>query len=111
VRQIVVAPQARRDFKSLLAHSRVRFGPEREQRYRALCVRAFVDLRDAPDRRGAKAIGDGRYLYPLRFSRNAMAGSDRVARPRHVIVYRFDDAQLQILALLHEAMDLPTRLR
>ena len=66
MRQIVVGVQARRDFKAILAHSRRRFGTEREQRYRWLFVRAFADLRDNPARHGSQPIDDGRYLYHLK---------------------------------------------
>lgn len=111
MRQIVVGVQARRDFKAILAHSRRRFGTEREQRYRWLFVRAFADLRDNPARHGSQPIDDGRYLYHLKYSREGVAASDRVARPRHLIVFRFDDHRIEILALLHDAMDLPSRLR
>jgi plasmid stabilization system protein ParE len=36
-----------------------------------------------------------------------MPVQDRVRRPRHFIVYRHDEHQLEVVRLLHDAMDLP----
>jgi plasmid stabilization system protein ParE len=111
VRRLVVAPPARRAFKDILAHSRERFGPEIEDRYRRLFIRALADLRQDPGRRGVRHIGDDLCLYHLRFSRLAIAPPDRIGRPRHLIAFRFDSGQVTILYLLHERMNFPDRLR
>jgi plasmid stabilization system protein ParE len=40
-----------------------------------------------------------------------MPVGERVAAPRHVVVYRFDDAKLEIVQILDDRMDIPRRLR
>ncbi len=110
MRRLVVAPAARRAFKYILAYSRRRFGSGIEQRYRWLFIRAFADLRAEPTRRGVRTVGEGLHLYHLRHSRSALAPPDRIARPRHLIVFRYDDAQVVIVQLLYDGMDLPGRL-
>ena len=111
MRRLVVSPPARRAFKSILAHSRKRFGSGIEQRYRWLFVRAFADLRADPARRGVRVVEDGLYLYHLRFSRTGLAPGERIARPRHLIAFRYDDEEVVVLQLLYDGMDLPSRLR
>ncbi len=111
MRRLVVSPPARRAFKSLLAHSRKRFGSGIEQRYRWLFIRAFADLRADPARRGVRPVGNGVHLYHLRHSRNGLAPADRIARPRHLSAFRHDDEAIVIIQLLYDGMDLPERLR
>ena len=38
-----------------------------------------------------------------------MPAAERVRSPPHVVVYRFDEERVQIVRVLHEAMDLPNR--
>lgn len=110
MRHLVVSAAARRAFKDILAYSRKRFGPGIEDRYRWLFVRAFADLRADPARRGVRAVGSGLYLYNLRSSRTGIAPPDRIARPRHLIVFRYDDETIEVVRLLYDGMDLPRRL-
>jgi len=110
VRHLVVSAVARRAFKDILAHSRKRFGPGIEDRYRRLFVRAFADLRADPGRRGVRTFGGGLHLYHLRSSRTGIAPPDRIARPRHLIVFRYDDETVEILRLLYDGMDIPAQL-
>ena len=110
MRRLVLTSPAHRAFKDILRHSRDRFGDVVRDRYLRLLIRAFADLRADPQRRGVQS-GPGRlHRYHLRHSRRAIPASDRIARPRHFIVFRFDAETVEVIHLLHEAMDLPARL-
>lgn len=114
MRDVALTPPAREALKAILRHSRQRFGPEARRRYRLLFEQAFQDLADDPERAGVRAAGarDASIrLYAVRHAQARVAAPDRVANPSHVIAFRFDDERVEIVRLLHERMDLPTRLR
>jgi len=107
----ITAP-ARRDMVVILAVSREQFGEGAQRRSRALLEQAISDLEANPGRVGVVAFGESAEpirLYHSRHSRGRVATRLRVARPRHIIVFRV--SELEILRVLHEAMDLPRRLR
>ena len=62
-----------------------------------------------PERAGSRQIEGGRWLYHLRSSRGRLFGSG-VRAPRHFLLYRHDDVRVELLRVLHDAMDLPARL-
>lgn len=50
------------------------------------------------------------HLFHIRHVRPP--GTDkRIRSPRHVLAYRFDDTRLEVAQFLHDAMDIPSRLR
>ena len=113
MRQIAVAIDARIEVAGALAVSYRDFGPAAADRYRALIQQAYRDLADNPNRPGVTTPPDipaDLRLYPIRHSRHHLLPNDRVGRPRHVIAFRFDDARVEIVHLLHDGMDLPGRL-
>ena len=72
-----------------------------------------ADLAENPERAGVGRRDDipaDLRLYPFRYSRNRVAPGQRVEDARHVIAFRFDDERVEILRLLHDAMDFPGRL-
>jgi toxin ParE1/3/4 len=93
----------------ILARSVDQFGPTAADRYRDLVQAALRDLRDNPERAGSRQIEGGRWLYHLRSSRGRLFGSG-VRAPRHFLLYRHDDVRVELLRVLHDAMDLPARL-
>lgn len=110
MRALVVSPQAETEFRAILRHSRQTFGPVIRNRYRLLIEQAWLDLCADPVRPGVKSLTGGLHLYALRFSARRVPGPDRIARPRHIVVFRFDDSRIEILRLLHDSMDVPGRL-
>ena len=104
---------ARRDVANALAQSEAQFGRAARRRYRLLLERALDDLARDPTRPGVRAdahLPPDHRLYPVRLSRARVAPADRVGHPRHVVVFRVDERGVEVLRLLHEAMDLPRHL-
>lgn len=113
MRRLVITPDARGDVRDALLESRRKFGPLARARYRLLIETAYRDLVSDPMRPGVSVPSDfpaDIRLYPIRHSRSRVLPEDRVGQPRHVIAFRFDDAKVEIVHLLHDGMDLPGRL-
>jgi len=114
VRSLRLTAGARRDIAAILTRSAERFGLPGRRRYRQLLSQAFFDLRTDPTRAGVRADPDldpALHLYPVRFSRPRLAAADRVAHPRHVVVFTADAQRVEVVRVLDEAMDLAARLR
>ena len=113
MRRLEVSREADLEAEDILRHSEAEFGPAAADRYRLLIQGAYRDLAENPARPGVRTLGgipaDIR-LYPIRHSRQRIPPADRVGQPRHVVAFRFDDARVQIVHILHESMDLPRRL-
>lgn len=113
MRRLVVTAEARADVGAVLRESHLKFGPLARRRYRLLIEIAYRELAEDPNRPGVSVLpgipADLR-LFPIRHSRNGVPPEDRVGHPRHVIAFRFDDAKVEIVHLLHDGMDLPGRL-
>ncbi len=112
MRALHVARRARRDIDLILWTSHDRHGARAAERYRRLIARALTDLREDPGRPSSRSaeVGDLR-LYALRIAARGMPPTGRESDPPHVIAYRFDEARVEIVRILHEAMDLPAHLR
>jgi len=109
----VVTAKARRDLFILLATSRTQFGAAAQLRYRLLLEQAILDLANNPRRPGVASPGgvpDGVSLYHSRRSRPRAPAAHRVGRPRHVLVFRVRGEDVEILRILHDAMDLPSHM-
>jgi toxin ParE1/3/4 len=114
MRRLEVTEDAEREIDDLLNFSEDRFGAKAAERYRLLIDVALADLLSDPTRPGVKnlsGIPRGIRLYPIRHSRDRVPRPNRVNDPRHVIAFRYDDVRIQVVHLLHDAMDLPARLR
>lgn len=106
-RTVDVAPQARRDIIDIARTSRTTSGDEAAVRYRNLIIAGIASLAEEPAKRAAKTHEDvlgGAWTYHLRFFRQL---PPRVRRPRHLIVYTYDDEFMRVIRVLHDAMDLP----
>lgn len=109
----IVAAKARRDLFVLLATSRTQFGAAAQQRYRLLLEQAITDLAADPQRPGVAkpdGIQSDIQLYHSRHSRQRTPAAHRVSRPRHVLVFRVRGSDVEILRILHDAMDLPSHM-
>jgi toxin ParE1/3/4 len=92
---------------SLRSYTLDKFGTAARARYDALLAAAIRDLLKTPDRPGSVArpdLGSAIWTYHLRTSR-AYAKSG-VRNPRHLLVFRADAAELEIVRILHDAMEL-----
>lgn len=86
------------------------FGGVAALRYRDLIIAGIAVLAEQPAQRAAKTHEDvrsGAWTYHLRLLRQA---PPQIGRPRHLIVYTYDDEFLRVLRILHDAMDLPRHL-
>jgi toxin ParE1/3/4 len=105
MRRIRVTGPARRDIANILRRSSENFGNQARDRYRRLIDQAMQDLGDNAARVGVQSIDDireGYFLYHLKWSRKASAGSP-VRQPRHLIAFYLDDSDDIIVArLFHE---------
>ena len=108
--RVVVSPQAGRDIVAVLRTSKAEFGAEARDRYRRLIQLAFEDLVANPSRNGVRSFsGDanGPAIYHIRYSRRRGEAMFRVVSPRHVVAFRVHGDVLEILRVLHDAMDIP----
>lgn len=109
---VVFAPQAARDIVSALDWSEDHFGQEARTRYAGLIAAAIEAVAADTTRAGVKLASpaDPRLrLYHLRNVRSQHS-PDAIRRPRHFIVFRVRDDGLDIVRVLHEAMDLQRHL-
>jgi plasmid stabilization system protein ParE len=107
-----VSARAHRELLVILGASRVQFGVEAERRYRKLVDQAIKDLGANPNRPGVSpySVSEGLFLYHLRHARLRTPRASRVLKPRHIIVFRYSGERVEVLCLLHDAMDMPSRL-
>ncbi len=105
MRRIRVTGPARRDIANILRRSGENFDNQARDRYRRLIDQAMQDLSDNTARVGVQSIDDireGYFLYHLKWSRKASAGSP-VRQPRHLIAFYLDDSDDIIVArMFHE---------
>jgi toxin ParE1/3/4 len=111
VREVWIAPLARRDVAGILVWSGDQFGASVRARYRRLIEVAIRDVALDPERLGSRAcpeVGEGYRTYHLALSRErARDASGLIRRPRHLLLYRLlADDRLEIGRVLHDAMDL-----
>lgn len=105
----ILSARARLDIRIILSASEARFGLDARRRYRLLLERSIADLAADPGRAGVQEAA-GLRLYHTRHARARTPPRRRVARPRHVIVFRIVGAEVEVLRVLHDAMDLPSYL-
>lgn len=111
MRRLFVAPRAQRDIDATLTESATRHGRHAARRYSRLIAVAIEALHAQPDRPSAHpAEIDDLRLYALRVAARQLGAHGPVRSPTHVVVFRFDDQTVEIVRLLHEAMDLPHHL-
>lgn len=86
-----------------------KFGADARDRYRELIRRALNAIASGTAHGSASRpeLGDGVVLYHLRHARGEPA---IVQSPRHFLVCRIEGETAIILRMLHDAMDLPSRM-
>jgi toxin ParE1/3/4 len=100
--RLVISASARRDIANVLDASVQGWGAAQGRNYRLLIEQALNDLLQQPEHPASRARDE---IQPgLRSFHIARQG-----RPaRHLILYRLaDTGDLQVLRLVHDAMDLP----
>ena len=113
MRRLVVAPRAERDLDDILTRSATVFGEAAAERYRRLIDRAIANLLADPARSGVRTqpgLPPAIRLYALRMAAHGTPPSDRVNRPRHPVVFRYDAKEVRIVRVLHESMDMKRHL-
>jgi plasmid stabilization system protein ParE len=110
MRRLDIALEAERDIDALLTYSHRRFGPRSADRYRRLIDQALADLIEDAGRTGVRPARPDLFIYHLRSSAARTPRSDRIARPRHIIVFRSDAAWLRVVRVLDDRMDIAGRL-
>jgi toxin ParE1/3/4 len=108
--RVEVAPEARRDIAAILRISERNFGKAARSRYRELIQAAFDDLRNDPYPAALSkppALPRGLCLLHLR---NVRPPRD-VSNPRHYVAFRVVGETVQILRVVHDAMNVAERLQ
>lgn len=91
-RRIVFSRRAERDIKAIGEQTRRAWGPAQARSY-LLAIRAAArSLQEFPERNP---------LLPSRFS-----GMRKLRSGSHLLVYRIGDTEIEIVRILHEAMDI-----
>ena len=111
---LILASEAARDILEILDWSAARFGERAASRYLALMEQALLDLSADPERRGARhrvELREQAWTYHLRYSRDRVRNSRKVAFPRHFLLYRLrEDRVVEVARVLHDASDLDRHL-
>jgi toxin ParE1/3/4 len=114
LRALDLALLAEADLASIFRHSGEVFGAQALRRYEAVVDIALEDLRADPCCLGSldrPEFGPGTRTYHLRHCRTRARGrGGRIANPRHLLVYEFDDERVLVMRVLHDAMDLARHL-
>jgi plasmid stabilization system protein ParE len=111
VLDVRISRRARRDIELIFTRSRANFGEAAADRYLALIMAGVSRLRTVSEPFGSygeDGLQSGVRLLHLKHIRQTAA--IRVRQPRHLLAYRADDARIELLGVLHEAMDLKARL-
>jgi toxin ParE1/3/4 len=102
-----ISHAAASDIVQILAWSQEQFGEQARRRYENLIAAAIRDNAADPIRAGIERPELGRHVrsWHLRGSRGHIRAAT-VRHPRHLLIYRIDDAIVVIGRILHDAMEL-----
>jgi toxin ParE1/3/4 len=109
---IRISLDARTDIIDILNYTERRFGASGRRRYQGLLQAALKSLSNEPERIGSTSrdeIAPGLRSLHLFFCRGE-ASTGRVIKPRHVVIYRYSEQAVEIVRILHEAMELERHL-
>jgi len=113
--KLVRTPQSLLDLQDCILWSARNFGRQAAYRYKVLLEVSILEIGNNPNLIGSDSINefdDSIKKYHLRNSRkNAPVGGIIVKRPRHFIVYRVKQDEIQILRVLHDQMNSPRHTR
>ena len=105
--ELDLSDDAEADIDSILEWSVVQFGPQVREGYKALISFALAAIARDPqllgshDRRDLDA--DIRIVHLRSLRTRPRSKAKRIARPRHIVVYRINDDAIEVVRLLHEA--------
>lgn len=109
-RVLQFAPDAEADIDDILEWSVAKFGEAVRDGYEELISAAIGALLVDPEHPGTHErpeLGPGIRVVHLRSSRDMVpAGVRKIASPRHFVVYRLVGEVLQVVRVLHDAMEL-----
>lgn len=110
-RSYEVTPHARADIVGILITSYDRFGRRIRDGYEELIAAAIDAVVEDPRRIGVQErpdLGQDICAWHLRLSRDSVPEEvRRIITPRHIVFFRKAGENVQILRVLHEAMNLP----
>lgn len=108
--QLDLGDDAKADIRDILEWSVSHFGVPVRDGYQALIRAAFVCIAEDPELPGSHnrdTLRPGLRTLHLRTCRNEVSPAvRRIASPRHFIVYRQVGEVIQVVRLLHDAMDI-----
>lgn len=111
--QLDLGGDAEADIDDVLEWSVFRFGASVRDGYQALIGATLASIARDPELAGSDDrhdLGRGIRTEHLRTCRNEVSPAvRRIASPRHFVVYRRVGEVVQIVRLLHEAMDIPAQ--
>lgn len=109
--ELYLAPEAEADIDDVLEWSVERFGGAVRDGYEELINAAIVHILNDPNHAGSHdrpEFGRGVRSLHLRSSRDDVSEEVRkIVNPRHFVIYRQVGDTIQVVRLLHEAMNLP----
>jgi len=109
--ELYLAPEAEADIDDILEWSVTQFGAAIRDGYEELIDVAIRSIVDDPDRAGSHDridLGGGVRSLHLMSSRDDVSPNVRkIVKPRHFVIYGQVGNVVQVVRLLHEAMNLP----
>lgn len=108
--QLDLGEDAETDIDDILEWSVFRFGSAVRDGYQALMRATFASIARDPELPGShdrSDLGQGLRTVHLRTCRDEVSPAvRRITNPRHFVVYRQADEVVQVVRLLHDAMDI-----
>lgn len=111
--RVEITRPAALDIDGILQTSKRDFGAQAALRYEFLIATAIESLRTNPRQSAVKSsveTASGVCWLHLRAARKLAPAHQRIAKPRHILVFKVETDRLTILRVLHDAMDLSARL-
>lgn len=99
--RVRLSAAAEADFQDILRWTAERFGSTQARTYKATLAAAIAALHDGPEPLGARERPD------IAAGLFALHASSAGRRARHLILYRVKAPDIDVLRILHDAMDLP----
>ncbi len=112
--ELDLADEALADVDAILEWSEFRFGGDGRDGYEALISAAFNGIIEDPKLPGSherEDLGRSVQIVHLRTCRDEVKpGARRIAKPRHLVIYRCEGTVVQVVRLLHDAMDISSQI-
>ena len=112
--RLKVGPEAEEDIEHILEWSVFRFGADVRDGYQALIRATLTSIARDPGLPGSherEDLGRSVQIVHLRTCRDEVKpGARRIAKPRHLVIYRCEGTVVQVVRLLHDAMDISSQI-